>query len=683
METDRGKGPWHAGEEAMQGSVGAVDRMREIGPRVIRDHMPDQHRDFYESLPFVILGSVAGDGTPFASMIVGEPGFMSTPDARTIHLVHNLPPHSPAASGLVLGASVGLLGIELHTRRRNRVNGTITAADGNRLTIAVEHSYGNCPKYIQLRDIRDDAGEAGMTQPQFETGTRLTARQRELIGSSDTLFVATYVDTVNELGSRKRQVDVSHRGGRPGFIQVADDDTLNVPDFLGNNFFNTLGNLALNPRAGLLFIDFDTGATTQVEGSTEIILAGSTVDGFPGAERIWTVRPRRIDQSLAAAASLRFTTRADGLSPYLRETGTWAAGKGEHAPSAAWSRLRVARIQDETADVRSIYLAAMDGSALPQPRPGQHLSLRLPGREDRPGIVKTYTISSPPNPDYYRISVKRQGPGSTAVHQLAVGDELAASRPSGDFVLPRDLSGELIFLAGGIGITPVLAMLFDLEARIAAGETVGRATVIYAVRTIHDLALIAEVQAVCSRLAGRIQLIRLVSRPPGEHATAPYEATGRLRGALLADCRFTETTRAFACGPTGFMEAAKTLLISLGLRDENFHAETFGFSQYPKGFSLANGCPTPASGPLRIRFARSGIEATWETGKGTLLQFAETLGLQPAFDCRAGNCGTCRTRLISGQVHGPATAKTGNSPAEVLICCSSPGKGTGILVLDV
>lgn len=686
MDSKLDTGPWHAGEIAMQETVGAVERMRDVGRRVIRDYMPDQHREFYNTLPFIVLGTVAADGMPFASIIAGKPGFVTTPDARTLVLEHDLPAGSDALSGLSVGASVGILGIELHTRRRNRVNGRITSISGRRLEILVEQSFGNCPKYIQLKNTRsldhaESPGSAG-----YIHGSELDERQRSLIRGADTMFVATYVDLIDEEGHPTRQVDVSHRGGKPGFVGVADDDTLTIPDFVGNSFFNTLGNITLNPRAGLLFVNFEEGSTLQIEGSAEIVTGGQEVESFRGAERLWKVRPRNIHQSLGRAIPLAFSSQMDGLSAFLTETGEWRVKDGHKGQGGTgWMRLRVDHVEDETNQTRSFHLVSENGDPLPRPLSGQHVSLRLSATPDSPPFVKTYSISSPPDERYYRISVKKQGIGSSAVHErLTVGSAVDVSRPAGTFILPEEGDGALIFLAGGIGITPILAMLHELEARVAADRKVGNATVVYAVSNAGDLALLSELQAISRRLAGKIQLIRLVSRPGSDDASF-YDATGRLRGTLLGDCEFTARTHAFVCGPDGFMRTANEILLDLGLPAENLHTEAFGTNgeQAESEFHMVNAVPGKPSAPTPVRLSRSGVNAVWDPERGTLLEFIESLGIQPDFSCRSGTCGTCRTHLLSGSVHGPMTARPADGAAEVLICSSYPTGDGDMLVLEI
>lgn len=285
--------PWHAGERQMQQSAGVAERMAVIGPKVIRDHLPEQHRDFYPLLPYLVLGVVDGQGTPWATLVEGAPGFLHSPDPQRLQ-IDSLPSATdPARAGLHQGASVGVLGIDLNTRRRNRMNGRLGALDPDGFSVDVVHTFGNCPKYIQLRPVEGVARKPGNA---VERSDHLDAAAQHLIRSADTFFVATYVDTDGE-----RAVDVSHRGGNTGFVRV-EGNVLTIPDYAGNLFFNTLGNLAANPLAGLLFIDFDTGDVLQLAGRTALILDGPQVALFEGAQRVWTVTVEHVARRPAALA---------------------------------------------------------------------------------------------------------------------------------------------------------------------------------------------------------------------------------------------------------------------------------------------------------------------------------------------------------------------------------------------
>ncbi len=246
---------FHAGEQAMQARAGVQAQMAQIGPRVLRDHMPDQHREFFGLLPLVLVGSVDPQGQPWASVLAGAPGFMQSPDATHLHIRAQPLPHDPLNTTLHDGAPLGLLGIQPHTRRRNRMNGTAWMQEDG-FTVEVGQSFGNCPKYIQPREpVWTPDAPAG--QLAFE-GPGLDEASREMVRAADTFFIATAHPQAASGGERSQGVDVSHRGGPPGFVNV-DGGVLTVPDYLGNHFFNTLGNIALHPVAGLLFVDFDRG----------------------------------------------------------------------------------------------------------------------------------------------------------------------------------------------------------------------------------------------------------------------------------------------------------------------------------------------------------------------------------------------------------------------------------------
>ncbi|MGK6311308.1 flavin-nucleotide-binding protein [Variovorax sp. DT-64] len=309
---------WHEGERVLQARAGIAERMAEIGPRVLRDHMPEQHRTFFAQLPFLIAGSLDGEGQPWASVLAAPPGFAHSPDPRHLRIDALPQANDPLAAALAVGAPVGLLGIEPHTRRRNRMNGTVDALDARGFSVEVGQSFGNCPKYIQAREPVFVGGAAAAGFGPRVHG--LDAKGRRMVRAADTFFIATAHPSADDAGSRAEGVDVSHRGGRPGFVRLEGEGTLTVPDFTGNTFFNTLGNIALNPVAGLLFVDFETGDLLQMSVKAEILWDGPEVDAFAGAERLLRMEVLAA-QHAPAALPLRFG--AASLSPFLEATGRW------------------------------------------------------------------------------------------------------------------------------------------------------------------------------------------------------------------------------------------------------------------------------------------------------------------------------------------------------------------------
>ena len=310
--------PFHRGEVALQDTVGVAGRMEAFGRRVIRDHMPDQHRDFYRQLPFIVLGAVDPAGDAWVTLLSGRPGFMTSPDPKRLAFAAYPDPQDPTTPALAEDSAIGLLGIELHTRRRNRMNGKLHALTNEGFEVAVEHAFGNCPQYIQLRDftfVREPGDFTDMAAAQ--SLDMESPRVRAMIAEADTFFVASYLDDANG-----RHVDASHRGGKSGFVRINDDGSLTIPDFAGNLHFNTLGNILLNPKVGLVFPDFATGDMLHLTGDAEVVLESDEIAAFQGAERLWVFRPRKIVLR-PAALPLRFVMRAEGWSPNSLMTGDW------------------------------------------------------------------------------------------------------------------------------------------------------------------------------------------------------------------------------------------------------------------------------------------------------------------------------------------------------------------------
>jgi uncharacterized protein len=286
--------PFHPGELEAQTRAGGG-----ASGGAIRDAMPGQHRAFFEALPFVVVASTDRVG-PVATLWTGAPGFVAAPDPHTLHFAVAPDPSDPATPAFVTGAPFGMLGIELATRRRNRANGAVVRAGPREVVVAILQSFGNCPQYIHPRDVAPAAPAAPTTEPL----ARLDPGAAGAISRADTFFVATSARTGEPTGG----VDVSHRGGRPGFVHI-DGDVLTIPDYRGNRYFNTLGNLVSDPRAALLFVDFARGDLLHVQGTTEIQWDGPAVRSFAGAERLWRIHIERGWRRRHALA-LRFSPAA-------------------------------------------------------------------------------------------------------------------------------------------------------------------------------------------------------------------------------------------------------------------------------------------------------------------------------------------------------------------------------------
>jgi len=668
---------WHAGEKQLQAQLGVADKMESVGQRVIRDFMPEQHRDFYGQLPFIVVGSVDPSGDAWATFLEGHPGFLASPAPTQLDMHAHPAPEDPAAAGMAAGAPVGLLGIEMHTRRRNRMNGVLAPlADGWR--VQVDQSFGNCPRYIQLRDYSFAREPAEAHTGRAETLCTLDAPALALIAGADAFFVATYADQEG-----RRQVDVSHRGGKPGFVRVDEEGVLTVPDFNGNLFFSTLGNIVLNGRAGLLFVDYASGDVLQMTGQAEVVLDSPEIAAFEGAERLWTFRPQRIVRRRAALA-LRWAFQEQAFSPYALMTGDWqqaAERLRAQALAGQWRSLKVARIVQESETIRSFHLVSDDGAGLLPALPGQHLPIRVRTEAGAAPLIRTYTLSSAPHEGHYRISVKREGVVSQYLHaQLREGDRIEARAPAGDFTLDTAADRPVVLLAGGVGITPMMAMLRHIVQEGVRRQRMRPAILFHAARTLGERAFDAELAELVAASRGAVRLVRVLSDTTGAREGDAFDAAGRIDMNLLSRSLPFGDYEFYLCGPGAFMQGLYDGLRGFGISDERIHAEAFGPASLTRtGNTVASALPLApvADTAVPVIFMESLKEARWTPDSGSLLELAEARGLSPEFSCREGHCGSCRTRVLAGEVTYLKPPQASVDEGEVLLCCARPAKPSG------
>ena len=278
--------PFHPGELEVQARAGVRAMAARIGTG-IHPTIPAAARDFLADQPFAVVGSVAADDRVWASLLIGAPGFMRATDERTMRLDAAPAPGDPLGDNLRTNPEVGMLVIEPASRRRMRLNGTAMVRPDGGLEVFMRQVYANCPKYIQARAIGDGseaAGRLGGTAG-MRHGVALTADQRAWIAGADTFFIAS--------AHPEGGADASHRGGNPGFVRAVGPGRIVVPDYAGNSMFNTLGNIAANPRAGLLFLDFDGDRTLQISGQARIIWDEQRAAAVVGAERLVEIEVER------------------------------------------------------------------------------------------------------------------------------------------------------------------------------------------------------------------------------------------------------------------------------------------------------------------------------------------------------------------------------------------------------
>jgi predicted pyridoxine 5'-phosphate oxidase superfamily flavin-nucleotide-binding protein len=287
----------HRGERAVQRRAGFPDRP--WGSARVGAAVPDVAAEFLRRQRLVVIGAAAPDGSVWAAPLTGDPGFVTASDDRTVVARRTPVPGDPLASVFDAelpdtGHDVGMLAIEPASRRRMRINGRARQV-GDLLVVRTEQVYANCPKYIQARDVATVTPAAPGAVARSE---RLSPGQRAWITAADTFFMATHAPGLG--------ADASHRGGSPGFVTVTGDRRLTWPDYLGNSMYMTLGNLELDPRAGLLFLDWESGRSLMVTGRASVDWDPERAERVPGAQRLVDFTVDRVVQ-LDGAVPLRWT----------------------------------------------------------------------------------------------------------------------------------------------------------------------------------------------------------------------------------------------------------------------------------------------------------------------------------------------------------------------------------------
>ncbi|WAS90849.1 FAD-binding oxidoreductase [Nannocystis punicea] len=540
---------FHAGELAVQERMGVREELAPWAAKVVRPFLPEQHREFYATLPFLVAAARDGQARPWATLLVGPPGFASSPDPRRLVLAAEPGPDDPLAGRLVPGADLGLLGIEPATRRRNRVNGRIASTAANRIELRVEQTFGNCPQHIHERRWRwvDSIAAPAVRSRSF------TPAMREQIAAADTLFLASGHRGAGEAASFG--MDASHRGGPRGFVEVCDDRRLRFPDYAGNNHFNTVGNLLLDGRAGLLFVDFARGGVLQLTGRVTIDWDSPDVARHPGAQRLLVFE---LDEAVLRPTALPLRWSADG---------------------EASRTLRVLAKRRESDDVVSFLLGSPDGAPLPQFRAGQHLpiALAIPGSRDP--VQRTYSLSSGPDEAAYRLSIKRheRGLASRFLHDtVEVGHGLVVRAPAGEFTVAPG-ARPIVLIGAGIGVTPLLSML----AALVGGDDPRRVLFVHAARDGRHHPFADEIRE-WARRSPRVALHVQYSRPrPEDRPGVDFDAPGRLDAARLAALLPGRDVDVYLCGPLAFMAAVQEDLERLGVPAEQIHHETMTSSAEP------------------------------------------------------------------------------------------------------
>jgi predicted pyridoxine 5'-phosphate oxidase superfamily flavin-nucleotide-binding protein len=266
---------FHSGEIEVQNRAGVRDIANDVGEGII-DFIPPDAAEFLSRRQMAVLATVDGRGRVWASVVTGPPGFIEILDERMLRIDARPSSTDPLFENLAGGGHVGFFAPDFVATKRVRVNGR-GEIKGGKIYVKTQEVYGNCRRYLQERMF---AGERQIP-PNGTVAARgnvLSLSHKDQISRADTFFIAT--------DHPERGADLSHKGGNPGFVTVIDDRRIAFPDYNGNSMFNTLGNLAVYPHAGLLFIDFDSGRTLQLSGDASIDWNPERAKAFVGAERV-------------------------------------------------------------------------------------------------------------------------------------------------------------------------------------------------------------------------------------------------------------------------------------------------------------------------------------------------------------------------------------------------------------
>jgi uncharacterized protein len=298
---------WHEGEIEVQQRSGVRAAAEEL-TGMYRHEVQPAMVGFLAQQRFAVLTTVDADGRTWASLVAGAPGMIAVPDLRAIRLDAKLIETALPTDHVKHNFNLGMLVIDFVRRIRVRINGEAGVEPDGSILIGIRQTYGNCSQYIQRRTVISPESLWRAVAPDGQFSNHLNASHRDLISRSDTFFLGSVHP---ESGA-----DASHRGGLPGFVEVVNDQRLSFPDYSGNNMFNTLGNIAVNPSVGLLFFDFESGRTLQLSGRAMVDWDPVRAAKYKGAHRVTDVDIEAVKDT-PSATSLRY--RFETYSPFLTQ----------------------------------------------------------------------------------------------------------------------------------------------------------------------------------------------------------------------------------------------------------------------------------------------------------------------------------------------------------------------------
>jgi len=642
------KPPFHQGELKVQ----QMANESAIGQRnggVITDTIIRGAIPFIAQQNMLVTSSLDKAGNVWASVLIGTQSFIHAPNEREIRIDRDkIVSHGndPFWQNIAHEPQVGLLAIELNTRRRFRVNGRISRIDDSTYQMTVKQAYPNCPKYIQRRSLSLDQQLSSQPLGPVISGSQLSAKQHALINRADSLFVASASPIETESGLANTELsahgaDASYRGGFPGFIEVK-GQTLRIPDYKGNSMFNTLGNIEIYPRAGIAIIDFENHQILHLSGTAKVLWNQHDPTGqSAGTKRFWELDVTHWQETpIPHSVNWQFFD----YSPHNpRET------KPVNSESESLS-LMVKMIEQKSPKIKRFRLVSTDATELPAFQPGAHLPIEVLLPNGNTELRHYSLLNAPGENRFYDIAVQREEQGrggSLTIHQaLKTGMVIKAKPPRNEFPLAK--AEHTLLVAGGIGITPILSMLRALEAQNASYE------IHYTTRDKTSMAFYHEVK----QLAGN---------------KAHFYFSGGPQSKKLDLYRLIKSSKnnahLYICGPVSMITAARDAGQLAGWNDAQIHFESFGAHASAK------------DKPIQVKLAKTGGVVTVKPTQ-SILDALTQANISVPYDCKRGECGMCATGLLAGEADHRDVYLTKEEANNQICVCVSRAK-TDSIELDL
>jgi len=640
--------PFHDGERHVQQLAKESDFAQRNGT-VITDTILPGAIPFIAQQAMLVVSSVDANGQVWSSVLIGKPGFIHASDPHNLILDRGNTFSNPQDcfwQNIRHNPNIGMLVIELSTRRRFRVNGSIELHDYKFLHIHVDEAYPNCPKYIQRRQAELTASPVRANQAAPATGTELLPEHLKLIHSADSLFVGSAVPQQYNSNTTYR-ADASHRGGNPGFIEHIDDNTLRIPDYKGNSMFNTLGNIHTYPKAGIVLIDFERGVLLQLSGDAKILWAQNDPDNQSGGtKRYWELKVSAWQESeLPDSLSWQFFDYSPH-NPRKTKVGSQVIEE---------LTLKISQVEIKSPTITRYRLSATQGGILPAFEAGAHLPIEVKLASGE-WVERHYSIlSSPHDNRFYDIAVKRETAGrggSLQLHkQLKINATLKAKAPRNAFPLST-IGKHTILVAGGIGITPIFSMLRILVEAQASFE------IHYTANSQEELAFATEIFALAKQHA------HFYCSHPNTHITELTVKNSRLNIERLME-KPDAGTHIYLCGPVRMIEAVRDAGNSQNWNTGQIHFESFG----------NNASSTDKAIKVTLQKSAQVIEVQ---AQQTILAALLDAKISVPFDCQRGECGMCASTIIEGEAEHRDVYLSKEERQQQMCVCVSRAKSTHI-----